>query len=66
MTFDIPAGTPLVPCRGCGKRVAWIITKAGKRMPVDQDGISHFATCTEADYFRTKGKPHDDHPAHRA
>ncbi|MBD5504614.1 MAG: hypothetical protein HDR09_13030 [Lachnospiraceae bacterium] len=78
-------------CRGCGRQVLWIRTKAGKNMPVDtaihhyredSDGkekivtpggdvvtgtivntpeeadgmgyISHFATCPQAGYFKSR------------
>lgn len=53
--FEIPEGTPLVKCRGCGAPIYWIVTKNDKRMPVDRDGTSHFATCPGANEFR-KGK----------
>ena len=80
-------------CRGCGKEIRWIKTKAGKTAPVNaepvhflpdpeggdlfitpdgdtvrgwkiatesnaaHDGyISHFATCTNPDYFRKSRK----------
>jgi hypothetical protein len=55
--FDIPAGTAASTCRGCGADVYWIITKAGKRMPVDGDGTSHFATCPMSGEFRRKREP---------
>jgi len=54
--YVIPAGTPEGTCRGCGAKLYWIVTQAGKRMPVDPDGTSHFATCPKADSFRGKGK----------
>lgn len=50
--FEIPPGTPTAACRGCGAAVAWIRTKAGRSMPVDADGTSHFATCPQAAQFR--------------
>jgi len=53
--FEIPPGAAVSPCRGCGQSVAWITTKAGKLMPVDDDGTSHFATCPKAGQFR-KGR----------
>lgn len=52
--FDIPAGTAPKSCLGCGARVYFIETKSGKRMPVDEDGTSHFATCSASSKFRGK------------
>lgn len=39
-------------CRSCGAPVRWTVTAKGKRMPVDPDGTSHFATCPQADGWR--------------
>lgn len=55
--FDIPAGTEPARCRGCQAQIFWIKMESGKNMPVDPDGISHFATCVKAAQFR---KPPDD------
>ncbi len=52
MTFDIPAGTPPATCRSCGAVIFWIKTAAGKSMPCDADGTSHFATCAFAAQHR--------------
>lgn len=66
--FDVPAGTPPASCRSCDEEVYWITTTHGKRMPVDctidgayaptdranGHGVSHFATCPEADKWRTR------------
>lgn len=41
-------------CRSCGADIIWTVTEAGKRMPVDPDGTSHFATCKDADSWRKK------------
>lgn len=35
--FTVPAGTPSAECRGCRQTVYWIITEAGRRMPVNCD-----------------------------
>jgi hypothetical protein len=40
-------------CRGCRVIVMWVKTREGRRMPVNADGTSHFATCPKADQFRT-------------
>jgi hypothetical protein len=65
--FDVPANAQASQCRGCGKYIYWVITDAGKRMPVDTasehggadpdgydkgKGVSHFATCPAASQFR--------------
>lgn len=38
--------------RECGAEIMWVVTRAGKRMPINRDGISHFATCPGADKWR--------------
>lgn len=64
--FTIPRDTAPAPCTGCRQLIYWIVTAAGKRMPVstrcegglepladrDGHGISHFADCPEAEAFR--------------
>lgn len=54
--FDIPAGSPPRSCISCGCRIYWIETPRGKRMCVDPDGTSHFATCKDAAKFRGKSR----------
>lgn len=56
MTFEIPVGTPASACRSCHARIFWIRTTAGKSMPVDTDGTSHFATCPNAAKHRKTSK----------
>ncbi len=55
ITFKIPEGAKPRTCRGCGKSIYWIETERKKRMPVDPDGTSHFATCRYAAKFRGTG-----------
>jgi hypothetical protein len=43
----------LAICRGCHEQIAWARTSAGRSAPLDRDGITHFATCSEAERFRT-------------
>jgi hypothetical protein len=67
ITFPIPPGAPAKPCRSCGARIFWITTPVrvfeswtgatrrttgGKRMPVDPNGESHFATCPQHQQWR--------------
>ena len=39
-------------CRGCGARMYWWETVAGKLSPHDLDGTTHFATCPVRERFR--------------
>jgi hypothetical protein len=48
LRFAIPVGTPAAQCRSCRAEVYWVLTAAGRRMPVNPDGVSHFATCPNA------------------
>lgn len=41
-------------CRGCDALVLWCLTVNDRRTPIDRDGLSHFATCPEADRFRRR------------
>lgn|GEM_PF-6131839 len=35
-------------CRSCPAAIAWCLTKASKRAPLNLDGTSHFADCPGA------------------
>lgn len=37
---------------GCGAPILWVVTKAGKKMPLNGDGTTHWATCPKAIEFR--------------
>jgi hypothetical protein len=53
LTFPVPPSAPIASCRSCGAAVVWIVTPAGKRMPVDvSTHVSHFATCPNAAQHR--------------
>lgn len=54
-TFVIPEGTRASACISCDATIYWVRTRAGKRMPLDADGTSHFATCPAAALHR--GRP---------
>lgn len=56
LRFPIPPGAPEKPCRSCGAPMIWITTPAGRKMPVNPDGTSHFGTCPNANDHR-KPKP---------
>lgn len=58
VAWTVPAGWTigeLGHCRSCGDPVMWATTPAGKRAPLNQDGVSHFATCPQASTWRRKG-----------
>lgn len=57
--WTIPPGylpQTLGRCRAdtCRQIVLWTRTPAGRVMPLDRDGVSHFATCPEARRFRRR------------
>jgi hypothetical protein len=52
--FEIPKDTPAALCAGCKATIYWIVTLKGKKMPVNPDGTSHFATCPQAATFRRR------------
>jgi len=56
LTFEIPEGTKPVPCRSCATPIYFIPRPRdpSKKHPVNADGISHFATCPEAEAFRKR------------
>lgn len=41
-------------CKGCGRKIYWIVTKNNKMMPIDPDGEPHHATCSHVEEFRKK------------
>lgn len=68
--YDVPPDAKFIPCRGCGKRIAWGVTENGKRVPLSVDsehaqrcgGIvalapSHFLDCSEASSFSKRKAP---------
>ena len=56
LTFEIPEGTRPARCRACAEEIYFIPRERQpeKKHPVNADGISHFATCPEADSFRKR------------
>ena len=52
--FEIPKETPAALCSGCKATIYWIITRKGKKMPVNPDGTSHFSNCPQAQTFRRR------------
>lgn len=39
------------PGVGCGAPMWFVTTEAGKKMPLNEDGTSHFQTCPKANNF---------------
>ena len=39
--------------------MTFVLTKRGKRMPTNPDGVSHFATCAQAKRFKHPPAPRD-------
>jgi hypothetical protein len=35
-------------CKSCQAPLWWITTKAGKAMPLNSDGVVHWATCPQS------------------
>lgn len=54
--YPIPEGEPQRACRSCSAPIYWIVTPAGKKCPVNPDGVSHFATCPNASSHSKRGK----------
>jgi hypothetical protein len=55
VTLDIPPNADRGACRSCGEPIAWVITKSGKKMPVElATKESHFARCPAAKEWRKK------------
>jgi hypothetical protein len=53
--YDYGEGSDITNCRSCGALVRWATnSETHKKMPVDPDGISHFASCPDADRWRKK------------
>ena len=48
VTYPIPPSAPQAACRSCHAAIVWIKTPAGKNMPVNPDGVSHFSTCPQS------------------
>lgn len=44
-------------CRGCGHRILWAITSAGRKSSRDPNGKSHFSSCVNAQRFRKDRAP---------
>jgi hypothetical protein len=54
--YPLPQGVTPALCSSCSDSVFWIITEAGRRMPIDafgeRAGQSHFIGCKHADQHR--------------
>ena len=52
--YTVELREPPARCRSCNAEIAWATTPAGRRMPLNRDGTSHFANCPEADTWRKR------------
>lgn len=41
-------------CRSCKADIIWIVTKNGRRAPMNPDGTSHWGTCPDAHAWRAR------------
>lgn len=55
--WAIPKDAPRRSCTSCASIIFWIVTAAGRKMPIDPDGTSHFATCPNAASHRRARTP---------
>jgi hypothetical protein len=56
-TYEVPIGSHLSHCRGCGQAIFWVRTRSGASMPVNPGPkTSHFTTCPKAAAFSRKKK----------
>lgn len=39
-------------CKSCRAPLFWIVTKNGKKAPIDRDGLNHFGSCPNAQAHR--------------
>lgn len=46
--YPVALTEPLKSCRSCNASIYWTQTDAGKTVPVDVNGQSHFLTCPNA------------------
>lgn len=41
-------------CRSCRFLIVWTVTPSGARMPINPEGVSHFATCPQSAAWRKR------------
>lgn len=39
-------------CKGCGRQIWWVRSKAGKTMPITDEALNHFVDCPQAAQFK--------------
>lgn len=44
-------------CKSCRQPIVWCLTTKNKRIPMDQNGEPHWATCPQADAHRKGRRP---------
>lgn len=60
LKYEVPAGDPGTFCKGCGKHIFWVKTKAGKWMPIEWDGSPHWGNCSARDQFKRPRRRMDE------
>lgn len=60
MIYELPKQVSTMPCRACGRAIAFVLTPKGHRMPVDvageTRGHSHYESCTDPKRFRKRDR----------
>ncbi len=51
LRYRIPKGERPKKCKGCGATIYFVLTTAGRIMPVNPDGTPHWGNCAERDLF---------------
>ena len=41
-------------CRGCKAGIWWIVSRLGKRTPINSDGTKHWDSCPQAREFKMR------------
>lgn len=53
-TYPVPHDAPVKRCQSCGGPIVWTLTDTGAKMPLNPDGVSHYATCPQAKQWSGK------------
>ncbi len=51
--------TVVAPCKACGRQLYFCTSKTGAKVPLTDDGVSHFKDCPEPARFSSKGGRRD-------
>lgn len=53
--YRIPEGERPKKCKGCGATIYFVMTPAGRIMPVNPNGTPHWGDCAGRDLFSNTG-----------